>query len=262
VRNAVFGNLYLCEKERGEEFTEEDEQLAVALAAAAGVAVDNARLMQRVEQLAVLEDRARIARDLHDKVIQRLFATGLELQTMVPSDAQQDLDERITHSAEELDETIHEIRNTIFALEAPRRRGIRVDIFARVDSAREALGFTPELRLEGLIDSLVSDKLAEDLLAVLQEALSNVAQHAKASRVEVLVEAHTDTGLLLRVVDNGTGLPESYEAGRGLRNLEERARRLHGEFSATRGAAAGTVIQWRVPITDEPSAHIESRRDR
>ena len=97
VRNEVFGNLYLCEKEGAEEFNEVDEHLAVALASAAAVAVDNARLVERVEQLAVLEDRGRIARDLHDKVIQRLFATGLELQTMLPSNAQRDLDERIAH---------------------------------------------------------------------------------------------------------------------------------------------------------------------
>ena len=181
---------------------------------------------------------------------------------MLPSDAQDDLDERIAHSADELDETIHEIRNTIFALEAPRRRGLRVDIFARVDSAREALGFTPELHFDGLIESLVSDKLAEDLLAVLQEALSNVAQHANASRVEVLVEASKDTGLLLRVVDNGTGLPEPYERGRGLPNLEARARRLHGEFSAMRAPAGGTVIEWRVPLTEEGNNSSETRQDR
>ena len=246
VRDAVFGNLYLCEKQDADEFTEQDEHLAVALASAAGVAVNNARLIQRVEGLAVLEDRERIARDLHDKIIQRLFATGLDLQTMLPSSARDDLDERITHAAADLDETIREIRNTIFALQAPRRQGLRVDIFAQVDSARESLGFIPELRLDGPIDSVVSDKAAEQLLAVLQEALSNVMQHAKASHVDVLVEAGSD--LLLRVVDDGVGLPSSYEPGRGLRNLEERAARLGGTFRASRSPTGGTVIEWRVPI--------------
>jgi len=250
VRNEVFGNLYLCEKEDADEFTEADEQLAVALASAAGVAVNNARLLQRVEQLAVLEDRGRIARDLHDKVIQRLFATGLELQTMLPSDAQHDLDDRIARSAAELDDTILEIRNTIFALEAPRQLGIRVDLFAQVDAARESLGFAPELHLEGLIDSLVSDKLAEHLRAVLQEALSNVARHADASRVEVSVEADKDSGLVLRVVDNGRGLPSAPISGRGLHNLEERATTLGGTFSADAAPSGGTVLEWRVPLTD------------
>jgi signal transduction histidine kinase len=248
VRNAVFGNLYLCEKQGAEEFNEVDEHLAVALATAAGAAIDNARLVQRVEQLAVLEDRGRIARDLHDKVIQRLFAAGLELQTMLPSKAQHDLDDRIALLAAELDDTIREIRHSIFALEAPRERGLRVDIFAAVDSARESLGFAPELRLEGLIDSLVSDKVAEHLLAVVHEALSNVAQHAEASRVEVFVEAGKETGLLLRVIDNGRGLPSSPALGRGLRNLEERAKGLGGSFSASPAPAGGTVIEWRVPL--------------
>jgi signal transduction histidine kinase len=250
VRKEVFGNLYLCEKEGAEEFTVADEHLAVALASAAGVAVDNARLVQRVEQLAVLEDRGRIARDLHDKVIQRLFATGLELQTMLPSSAQHDLDDRIGRSAAELDDTIREIRNTIFALEAPRDRGIRVDLFAQVDAAREALGFAPELHLDGLIDSLVSDKVAEHLRAVLREALSNVAQHAEASRVEIFVEVGQDSGLLLRVVDNGRGLPSSPTLGHGLRNLQERAAMLGGSFSASATPGGGTVLEWRVALTD------------
>jgi two-component system, NarL family, sensor histidine kinase DevS len=250
VRNEVFGNLYLCEKQGADEFTEVDEHLAVALASAAGIAVDKARLVERVEQLAVLEDRGRIARDLHDKVIQRLFATGLELQTMLPSTAQLDLDDRITTAAEELDETIREIRNSIFALQAPRERGLRVDIFAQVDSARQALGFAPELRLEGLIDSLVSDKVAEHLLPALQEVLSNVAKHANASRLDILVQVGQETGLLLRVVDNGRGLPSSPTPGRGLRNLEDRAKSLGGSFTASSAPGGGTVIEWRVPLTE------------
>jgi signal transduction histidine kinase len=246
VRNAVFGNLYLCEKQGADEFSEDDEHLAVALASAAGVAVDNARLVQRVEQLAVLEDRERIARDLHDKVIQRLFATGLDLQGMLPSQARDDLDDRIVHAAEDLDETIREIRTSIFALHAPRRRGLRVDVFAVVDAARGTLGFAPTLRFEGPVDSVVSDKVAEQLLAALEEALSNVVQHAEASHVEVLVEARTD--LLLRVVDDGAGLPSTYTPGRGLHNLGDRAARLGGTFTASRGPAGGTVIEWRVPL--------------
>jgi two-component system, NarL family, sensor histidine kinase DevS len=244
VRDTVFGNLYLCEKEGAEEFSAADEHLAVALASAAGVAVDHARLLQRVEQLAVLEDRERIARDLHDKVIQRLFATGLDLQTMLPSTAREDIDERITHAAEDLDETIREIRTTIFALQPPRKRGLRVDIFAQVDAARESLGFAPELRFEGPVDS-ISDKVSEHLLAALQEALSNVVQHAKASRVEVLVQAGTE--VVVRVADNGTGLTSSYRSGRGLRNLEDRAARLGGSFAAAPAPGGGTVIEWRVP---------------
>ena len=250
VRGEVFGNLYLCEKETAEEFTEIDEHLTVALASAAGIAVENARLLERIEELAVLEDRARIARDLHDKVMQRLFAAGLELQTMLPSSAQRDLDDRITAVAAELDDTIREIRHSIFALETPRDRGVRVEVFAEVDAARKTLGFAPELRFEGLVDTLITDKIGEHLLAVLQESLSNVARHADASRVEVVVGARRETGVLLRVVDNGRGLPSSPTPGRGLRNLEERATSLDGSFSVAATRGGGTVLEWRVPLAD------------
>lgn len=175
-REAI-GSLYLADKESADEFSDEDERLAVTLAAASGVAIDNARLQSSLEHLAVLEDRERIARELHDKVIQRLFAAGMTLQTTLPI-ARAEVASHITQAVEEIDETIRDIRRTIFALEARSRRGVRVDIFAHVDAAREMLGFTPELRLEGPIDSAVPETTADHLLATLYEALSNVAQHA------------------------------------------------------------------------------------
>ncbi len=247
VRDAVFGNLYLCDKRGAEEFSEEDERLAVALATAAGVAIDNARLMQRMEEVAVLEDRERIARDLHDKVIQRLFAVGMKLQTMLPVTGREDLNNRIDDAVDELDVTIREIRGTIFALQAPAQRGLRISIFAMVDGAREILGFSPELRIDGPIDTVVSEKAAEHLLAVLQEALANVAQHAGASHVSVTVEAGTD--VVVRVVDNGKGIPTPRTNGRGLVNLEHRASTMGGALTASRLESGGTAVEWRVPIT-------------
>jgi len=249
VRDVVFGNLYLTEKRSAEEFSEEDEQLAVALAAAAGVTIENAVLVHRLEELAVLQDRERIARDLHDKVIQRLFATGMTLQTTVPSRGRDDADARITYAVDELDETIREIRNTIFALQSPSQQRLRVAIFSLVDGARESIGFTPELRLDGPIDSGLSDKVADHLLAVLQEALSNVARHAGASRVDVSVEAGDE--LVVRVTDNGRGFPMLTLPGRGLRNLEERAAAMQGMFTVSRTPDDETVVEWRAPITGE-----------
>jgi signal transduction histidine kinase len=244
-RNAV-GSLYLCDKQSADEFSEEDERLAVALAAASGVAIDNARLQARLEHLAVLEDRERIARELHDQVIQRLFAAGITLQTTLPLTTRPEVTDRITRSVEEIDGTIRDIRRTIFELEARSRRGLRVDIFAHADAASEALGFTPELRLEGPIDTAVSDATAEHLLATLREALSNVAQHAQASAVHVVVEAGDD--VLLRVTDDGVGTPDRVEHGKGLRNMEHRALQLGGDFSVGRGEGAGTAVEWRVPL--------------
>jgi len=244
-REAI-GSLYLADKRGGAEFNEEDEQLAVMLASASGVAIDNVRLQASLEHVAVLEDRERIARELHDKVIQRLFAAGMALQTTLPLTTRPEVSDRINQAVEEIDETIRDIRRTIFALEARSRRGVRVDVFARVDAARDLLGFTPELRLEGPIDSVVPDATAGRLLSTLHEALSNVAQHANASSADVSVEAGDE--LRLQVVDNGVGVPDQVETGTGLRNMERRALELGGNASVRRGEGGGTVVDWWVPL--------------
>jgi signal transduction histidine kinase len=247
VRDVVFGNLYLCDKRDADEFSHEDERLAIALATAAGVAIENARLMQRTEEVAVLEDRERIARDLHDKVIQRLFATGMTLQTVLPVTGRNDLTTRINDAVDELDVTIREIRSTIFALQTPVQRGLRVSIFALIDGAREVLGFSPELHMTGPIDTLVSEKASAHLLSVLQEALSNIAQHAGASHVNVTVEVGID--VVVRVTDNGKGIPTPHENGRGLHNIEHRAATMGGHLSVSGLQTGGTVVEWRVPVT-------------
>jgi signal transduction histidine kinase len=245
-RDAV-GNLYVAEKVGADEFTGEDEQLAVAFAAAASVAVDNSRLRDRLGTIALLEERERIARDLHDKVIQRLFAAGMALQTALPLTARTEVATRISLAIEDLDETIREIRYTIFALERPTHRGLRVDIFALADGAREALGFSPELKLDGPIDTVVTDETAEHLLATLQEALSNAAKHARPSTVDVRVQAGSD--LLLRVEDDGVGLPDRLDRKSGLDNMQQRAEHLGGSFTARKPKRrGGTVVEWRVPL--------------
>jgi signal transduction histidine kinase len=243
----AIGNLYVAEKLGSDEFTDEDEQVAVALAAAAGVAVDNDRLRSRLANITLLEERERIARSLHDKVIQRLFAAGMALQTALPLTERDEVATRIAQSIEDLDETIREIRSTIFALERPSHRSVRVEIFAQADRARESLGFSADLKLDGPIDVAVREQIAEHLLATLQEALSNVAKHARASKVDVLVQAGSD--LLLRVEDDGVGLPDEVNRKSGLTNMQQRADALGGSFTARRARRrAGTVVEWRVPL--------------
>jgi signal transduction histidine kinase len=245
-RDAV-GNLYVAEKFGADEFTEEDELVAMALAGAAGFAVDNDRLRTRLGKIAVLEERERIARDLHDKVIQRLFAAGMSLQTALPLTARTEVATRIAQSIEDLDETIREIRYTIFALERPSRGGARVDIFVHVDKAREALGFSPQLKFDGPVDVAMTERIAEHLLPSLQEALANVAKHARASKVDVLVRAGSD--LLLRVEDDGVGLPPQVDRKSGLHNMTRRADELGGRCTVQRARRrGGTVVEWRVPL--------------
>jgi signal transduction histidine kinase len=189
VRDEVFGNLYLTDKTSAEVFTDVDEELVVALAAAAGVAIENARLHSRVQAFALVEDRERIARDLHDTVIQRLFATGLSLQgtvRLVRTDPDAAVT-RIESAVDDLDLTVKHIRSAIFKLESSRLAsgdGLRRTVLAVSREAAGALGFEPRCFFDGPVDSALQDELAAELLATLREALSNVSRHAKATCVE------------------------------------------------------------------------------
>lgn len=199
----------------------------------------------------VYEDRDRIARDLHDLVIQRLFATGMQLQgTTRVSGVPDAVTERISRAVDELDETIREIRQTIFALHEPMDAdgaGVRGRVLREAAQSGSLLGFAPGVRFVGPVDSLVTSHLGEHLIAVLREALTNAAKHARAGRVEILVEA-SSTGVLLVVSDDGVGLEDSGRRS-GLANLAARAADLGGHATFERVSAdGGTRITWRVPI--------------
>lgn len=252
VGNQVFGNLYLTDKTTAEVFTDIDQELVVALAVAAGVAIENARLHIRVQELAVLEDRERIARDLHDTVIQRLFATGLSLQGTARLVQRPEVVERISQAVDDLDLTVKHIRTAIFGLEASRQPtgGLRQRVLALTSEAAGPLGFDPRVLFDGPVDT-VADAVANELLAVLHEALTNVARHARASGVDVEIVADGD--VTLRVTDNGRGLPERRDTvGRGLTNMEARASRLGGALVTKALPGAGAAIEWRVPQASSP----------
>lgn len=250
VRGEVFGNLYLTDKVDAPTFSEVDEELVVGLAAAAGVAIENARLHTRLHELAVLEDRERIARDLHDTVIQRLFATGLSLQgsvRLVRSDAEAAVG-RIESAVDELDLTVKYIRSAIFGLEAsrPTTTGARDQVVTVVREAVRALGFEPALLFDGPIDSALTERGSAAVVATLREALSNVARHARASRVEVSVVVGSK--VTVRVIDDGVGPPAAGSpAGHGLRNMAARAEELGGTFELRAGAEGGSMLEWRIP---------------
>ena len=250
VRDAVFGNLYLTEKRSGGPFTELDETLVVGLAVAAGVAIENARLHARVQEMAIAEDRERIARDLHDTVIQRLFATGLSLQGAVRLADRPELAERIEAAVEDLDLTVKHIRSAIFGLESSRRSsvgGARSEVMALCREAVGPLGFEPHVLFDGPIDTVVEGALALDLLASLREAFSNAARHAGASRVEVSLRV-ADGALTLSVIDNGVGVrPVVEPSGHGLRNMAQRAQRNGGSCTVVAAEPTGTRVDWQVP---------------
>lgn len=251
IRNQVYGNLYLTEKQGAAEFSEEDQGLAVALAGAAAIAIDNARLHVRVRDLALVEDRERIAADLHDTVIQRLFATGLALEGAALQ-APAELARRIESAAADLDETIHQIRAAIFALQNPRvpGRGLRAEILALATEAAASLGFEPHARLDGPLDQAVGSHAADQLLATLREALSNVVRHADASRVDIKVAIPWPGKLVATVADDGVGLvrPER-PGGRGLANMARRAEALGGSMTFVAGPGGrGATLTWTIRL--------------
>ena len=247
-RNAVFGNLYLTEKIGGPEFTPEDEELVIGLAGAAGVAIENARLHARVREYAVLEDRERIARDLHDTVIQRLYATGLSLSATQRMAVSPKIVTRLQQALADLDDTIRDIRSTIFSLQTVDRgaEGLRADVLRLSQRSENSLGFAPSVAFDGLVDTGVPDGIGDHLLAALREALTNVAKHARAARAWVRVEVD-DAQVRLTVADDGQGLPADRGSGSGLRNLVDRATALGGSCDIAPRPGGGTEVVWQVP---------------
>lgn len=213
--------------------------------------VDNLiKVKQAEEQLRALQtanDRDRIARDLHDLVIQRVFGVGMRLTAMLG--AVPDVTaERMRDVVKELDGVINDIRTSIFDLQTEQfgQDGLRSGILRLTADAGDRLGFQPRVRFDGPLDTLVGPAVAEQLLAVLRESLSNVIRHAKASAVEIQISAGSD--LILIVADDGIGTSVSKPKGFGLHNMEVRASALGGTFEIRSGTRGGTLLEWRVPL--------------
>ncbi|MFD8785542.1 GAF domain-containing protein [Kitasatospora sp. NPDC059599] len=245
----IDGVLLLARETGRPEFTDREIGPLLGFADQAALALELAERRRDVEQLAMLEDRDRIARDLHDLAIQRLFATGMTLQSAARVIDHPGASDRVLRAVGDLDETIKIIRSTIFGLRAREEKGghgLRSRVVRVAEEAQAALGFPPRLSMEGLLDTDVPAEVADHVVAVLGEALSNAARHARAGRVEVVLQA-TGSRVVLTVQDDGVGIPEQGRRS-GLRNLAERAETLGGAFELASPEAGGTRLSWSAPL--------------
>jgi signal transduction histidine kinase len=232
-------------RDRSPEFHEVDVQLPQRFAEQAALALQVARARENAEKLTVFEDRDRIGRDLHDLVIQRLFAIGLGLQNTARMAGQPEVAGRVAGAVDDIDDTIKDIRRSIFALSvAEDSADIRRSVSDLVDRAARSLKVRPTLRFEGPVNAVVGPAATTHLMAVLGEAVSNVVRHADASDIQVTVRAADDVTLVVR--DDGKGIPPDATFS-GLQNIRERAEELGGTCEIESAAGAGTTITWRVP---------------
>nr|WP_152893392.1 GAF domain-containing sensor histidine kinase [Streptomyces adustus] len=252
VEGGVRGVLLLARESGRQPFSATETETLLAFAAQAAVAMELAQRRQDAEEVAVLKDRDRIARDLHDLAIQRLFATGMTLQSAGRFIEHPEASERVARAVDDLDETIKIIRSTIFGLrarEGVEGAGLRARSVRIVGEATPVLGFAPSMRMEGLVDTDVPREIADHVVAVLSEALTNIARHAGAGRADIVLAAGSGR-LCLTVTDNGVGIaPDGRRSG--LRNMAERAEQLGGKMELNTPAGGGTALVWWVPIPAE-----------
>ena len=250
VRDEIYGNLYLTDKVGWSEFTADDEALVGALSVTAGIAIENARLHAQVQEVAVYEERDRLARDLHDTVIQRLFAVGLSLQGIAGGVTDDGVTQRLQQAIGDIDDTIRQVRTTIFELGSEGLGSrLRSTVLSLTRELQPVLGFDVDVTLDGPIDTALPTVVSEHLLSTIREALTNIGRHARATEASVTLRVTSDL-CRLEVADNGVGIlsEASPTSGLGLGNLRRRAEKLHGEFTITALPAGGTALVWQVPL--------------
>jgi two-component system, NarL family, sensor histidine kinase DevS len=225
-----------------------DVAFAEAFAGAAATAIEMGSARAEIDHLSIVAEDERIARDLHDTVIQELFALGMSLQA-IGSSTSGAAGERISAIVQSLDDVIRQIRNTIFRL--PNRNekasGLREEMLRLADRYHQELGVLPRVAFLGPVDVAVPPLVGDHLLQVFGEALSNVGRHAHASKIEAVVSIEEEW-LLFSLVDDGVGVGDGPSAGNGMRNMLTRAENLGGTFSIRRREPRGSILEWRVPV--------------
>lgn len=257
ARGRNIGALCVSKELHSPPFTGEEIDIVGDFAAQAGIAISLAAAREDQEKLHLLEDRARIARDLHDTVIQRLFATGLALEHAAATTPEHAA--ILRRQVENIDAAISDIRTAISAIRTPAARTqqkLRDRIFSLVDEMAAALRIRPHLHFDGPVDSLITDELVEDVLAVAREGLSNIARHAHATRCAISINA---TGSEIRVLieDNGVGLRDAPGARSGTANLRSRALARGGTSELRPNTDGGLTLLWRVPTPGDTTARTD-----
>ena len=253
---ASAGAVILGRRRGAEPFTDADLEMAAAFAGHVAIALQLAESRAAQNRLTVLEDRDRIARDLHDHVMQRLFAVALGLQGLAEAEDQPNRAKRLATYVEDLDSTIREIRQSVFELRgrsAAGGTGLRTALRAIVDETTRAFAFEPHLLVDGPLDSAVDPVVADHLFAVVREALSNAARHAHCRGASVTVTV-AGGRVTAQIVDDGVGVGEPSRRS-GLANMHSRASELGGSFEIGPGpVGVGTRVQWTAPCVPPPGA--------
>lgn len=245
AQNGPIGVLVVARPAGSTTFDPVETRSMEVFAAAAAIVVSLGQARRELEQLSLVAEHERIARDLHDTVIQRLFALGMSLQGLQLMTSGR-IAERLESAVDTIDQVIREIRETIFELNKPDFGGpdVRQRLRDVATEAADHLGFAPRLAFRGPVEAAISEDLLSDLAAVTREALSNIARHAAATTAEVVVAANQGW-VTLTVADDGRGIPDGPAAGNGLTNMENRATRHGGEVHVGRRSPNGTVVEWR-----------------
>jgi signal transduction histidine kinase len=246
-REEVRGTLVAMRGPDRRPFTEVDAEMATTFANHAAIALELAEARRDQQRVLLLEDRARIARDLHDHVIQQVFAAGLVVQATASSVTDPTAVKALQEVVDHLDDAIKQIRVSIFQLEPPVPGGLRAAVMDVILELQPVLGFAPRADLDGPLDSVATADLVRDVTAVVREGLSNVARHSSATRAQLSVFATTKR-LTVTISDDGTGIVEASRRS-GLENMRRRAENRNGSMAiAEVPDLGGTTVVWTVPI--------------